>query len=382
MVLQVYKIDKKNRTRKKNKNKMAAEHFYYYVEDIIKHLQKGVGKYKQSTIKQSKHPKTIEFKQKLIDLGWSPTYVIRTFMNLQDKYLDNWPYHLLIQEMFSRYIRLQGWKNTIHESLMGIGLREDIAMKLEIILEPLLDSSYTHEQILDIAIEYLLGRYDPLTPPTARFLHHPEIINEWFEIKVKDKSYLICNIPYYCNDKIVKKVIDTHLIPSNNYDYYFHATSWNGSNNIMKRISRSAGRFCLDFGKQPGFYLGTTLKDSIQWCTRQQQLWSNETSILIFQIPKELPPTISIKYIEGDEWIAVTKESRECDDKDNEIESLWDYDLLYGNMVSNPINVRNRDALPTTHTPPKQQLVGKTDKAERFLQRCLIGCIYFQKNNE
>lgn len=360
---------------------MAVEHFYYYVEDIIKHLQKGGGKRKLSTIKQSNHPESIQFKQKLIDLGWRPAYVIRTFMNLQDIHLANWPHPLLIQEMFHYLIRVQGWKNTIHESLMRIGLREDVAINLETILEPLLDSSYTHEQIVDIAIEYVLGRYDPITPPTARFLYHPEMTNEWFDITVKRHSYHICNIPYYCTDNMVKNAINQQLVPLDDDDYYFHATSWDGSKKIMTRIQRNAGRFCLDFGKQPGFYLATTIDDGIEWCRRRQQNWSKETCILIFQIPKELPPTISLKHIEGDEWIAITKESREYDDKENEIESLWDYDLLYGNMVSNPIHVRNGDALPITHHPPKQQLVGKTDNAERFLQRCLMGCIYFQKNN-
>ena len=58
------------------------------------------------------------------------------------------------------------------------------------------------------------------------------------------------------------------------------------------------------------------------------------------------------------------------------------YDLLYGNMVSNPIAVKECRELPKPHVPSKQQLVGRTDTAERFLQNCLMGCFYFQKNRE
>jgi len=375
-----YKIDRKNKTRKnkKRKNKKMTEHFYYYVKDIIERLHGG-GKRKLSNTKRS-NKESKEFKEKLVEFGWNPEYVNHTFRYLTDKLLQNWPHHVLIEELFRELIEEQGWKNTIHESLMGIGIRQDVAIKLETILEPLLDSSYTHEQLLDIAIEYILGNYDPITSSNTRFLYSPEIINIWTEIEIKGKPYHVYNIPYYCNDNIAKKEIENNLIPLDGYQYYFHATSWKGSNQIMKRIDRMNGRTCLDFGKRPGFYLATRIEDSVEWCIKNKERWSKEISILVFRIPKELPSTIVIKHLEGDEWTAITKESRECKDKENEIETLWDYDLLYGNMVSNPSAVKERRELPKTHTPPKNQLVGRTDVAEKFLQSCLIGCFYFQKN--
>jgi hypothetical protein len=373
-----YKIDRENKTRKKKK---MVEHFYYGSKDIIERLHIGGGKRKIS-IKTRSDKESNKFKKTLIELGWNPEYVNHTFRYLTDKLLQNWSDDSLIEEIFGEFIEEQGWKNTIHESLMGIGIREDVAMKLETILEPLLDSSYTHEQLLNIAIEYILGDYKPIAPESARFLHSPEVINEWSDITINRKKYPIYNIPHYCNHKIVKKEIENNLSMSDDYQYYFHATTWKGSNQIMKRIDHGVGRTCLDFGKRPGFYLATTIEDSIEWCTKKMGIWSNETSILVFRIPTILPSTIALKHIKENEWIAVTKESRECKDKMNEIESLWDYDLLYGNMVSNPTAVKERRELPKTHGEPKQQLVGKTDTSDRFLQSCLMGCFYFQKNRE
>jgi hypothetical protein len=370
-----YKIDRKNKTRK---NKKMTEHFYYYVKDIIERLHGG-GKRKLSNTKRS-NKESKEFKEKLVELGWNSEYVKHTFRYLTDKMLQNWPHHVLIEELFGELIEEQGWKNMIHESLMGIGIREDLAIKLETILEPLLDSSYTHEQLLDIAIEYILGNYEPITSANTRFLYSPEILSIWTEIEIEEKPYHIYNIPYHCNNNIVKKEIEDNLILSDEYQYYFHATSWKSSNQIMDYIDRSSGRTCLDFGKRPGFYLATRIEDSVEWCIKNKARWSNETSILVFRIPKELPSMIKLKHLEEDEWMAITKESRECKDKENEIRQLRRYDLLYGNMVSNPTAVKERRELPKTHTPPKDQLVGRTDIAEKFLQSCLIGCFYFQKN--
>jgi hypothetical protein len=359
-----------------------VEHFYYPIGEIIERLQIGGGKRKLSNTIRLKNKESTKFKEKLVELGWTPEYVNDTFHYLTDTLLQNWPQHVLIKGLFKIIIRNQGWKNTLHESLLGIGLCDDVVMKLVTILEPLLDSCYTHIQLLDIAIEYILEKYKTISPPNARFLYNPEVISMWSEIKIKEKSYSIYNIPYFCDNKIVRKEIKDNLIHSDEYTYYFHATSWRGSTQIMKRINRTYGRTCLDFGKNPGFYLATTIKDSIEWCKKNKLYWGNESSIIVFRIPNELPPTISIKHLKDGEWVAITKESRECENEKEEIETLCDYDLLYGNMVRNPTAVQERRELPQTHQPPKQQLVGRSDAADRFLQSCLIGCFYFQKNDE
>ena len=150
----------------------------------------------------------------------------------------------------------------------------------------------------------------------------------------------------------------------------------------MDAVSHDAGRACRDFGVKPGFYMSTTIEDCIEWCVNNSDRWSNETAILVFQIPNPLPTDIRIKYIEGEEWTAITKESRECKQEIVELKALRGYDLLYGNMVRNTYNVRKGINTPKPHRPPKKQLVGKTDKADEFLHRCLVGCVYFQKSNE
>lgn len=377
-----YKIDRIKKTRKKTPRHKMTEHFYYDMSEIIERLQRGGGRSKMNvSSKGSRNKESSKLKETLISLGWNPDDVYHMFRNLTDKLLQNWPHSVFIQQLFGEMIDTQGWKHTIHESLVGIGMREDVAMNMEIILKPLLDSSYTHEQVLNIAIEYLLGKYEPTSQVHAQFLYHTDIIGEWSDIKIKENTYQMYNIPYYCTQPNGKKEIQKNLPFSNEFTYYYHATSWRSSTHIMDAIDRSHGRTCLDFGKRSGFYLATSLEDSIDWCNKNRFRWSNETCILIFRIPNELPHTVKQKHLEGDEWVAITKESRECNDKENEIRELRKYDLLYGNMVRNPNAVKQGTELPQPHSPPKQQLVGRTDSAEQFLQSCLLGCFYFQKHH-
>jgi hypothetical protein len=249
-------------------------------------------------------------------------------------------------------------------------------------LNPLLDSSYTYEQVLEIGVEYLLGFYNPITLPDISFPVKPQVVNNWFKYK-KYKEYKEINVYNIHDDNTnLNSAINSALTQLNNIDrkLYFHSTSWKSSNSIMKRITRQTGRHCLDFGIYPGFYLSDNYTESIDWAIKNMKRWHNEAAIMIFAIPVVYPNSIKYKELQNNEWIQVVKESRECKQTTSEIELIHKYDLLYGDMLYNVNQVKNGTEFPKTHTPPKKQLVGRTDKAEKFLYRCLVGCIYIQKH--
>lgn len=108
--------------------------------------------------------RTVHWLRKFIQLGWREDFVTSTFSSMNDSLLGNWPDLVLIEMIAKEWIEKHDFVNTIHESLEGIGLRPEVAMELEGVVEPLLGSSYTHTQVLDVAIEYLLGHYAPLYP--------------------------------------------------------------------------------------------------------------------------------------------------------------------------------------------------------------------------
>ena len=365
-------------------NSYSDDHFYHDISTILRGSGRGI-KRTRSNRKRRQHSRrgTMRWFQTLVDQGWREEYISSTFGHMNDALIRNWPDSLLTKEIFRRLIHQQGWLGSIQESLLGIGLRQDVAEQMEHILSPLLESSYTTIQLLDQAIEHVQGKYVPITPPFTTHLVHPDSINEWLSYSPSTKKTItMYNVSYSCDDPNATRQIETALsmLPvSFVSSHYFHATSWNSSQSILKRINRLKGRFCLDFGIFPGFYLSTTILDCLNWCVKNNRKWGNEVEILLFSIPDNRPLPIRTLHLEGEEWKHVTKESRECSQQEDDVEQLDDYDLVFGNMLQNPEKVRLRVEIPKTHSPPKKQLVGRTDMAERFLYECLSGCIYFQK---
>jgi len=357
------------------------DHFQNDIQTIIEYSQHGssrlVSKRKRNNIQ---HIYTTQLLNRLVALGWRPEYIIETFPHINDSLIRNWPDTLLIEGLFKEKHREYGFKNSIKESLEGIGLRNDVARKLQTILTPLLGTSYTDTQIIDIAIEYILGKYIPITSDTTVFLLYPAVINKWTTYS----NYHVYNIPCQCTSSNTKRLLNhtLEIVPNINHsnnEYWFHATSWKSSLHIMEYIDHTVGRPCLDFGVKTGFYMTSEIDTCIEWCIKNKKRWSHETSIVIFSIPKILPSNIRRKILEGEEWMQVTKESRECAQQTMEIKKIRGYDLIDGNMVSNAHDIFHKIAEPITHVPPKRQIVAKSDVADRFLQECLIGCVYFQK---
>jgi hypothetical protein len=357
------------------------EELYYHVEYILEHCGAGAKSFSKSI---KTHPRVIteQFQNRLLELGWRPEYIRTQFQNMTDRLLNTWSYDVLIDKLFQKVIEHQGYLGSIKKSFIGIGLKEDVAEHLSDIVSPLINSSYTYEQVLHTGIKYLLGYYDPIASDTATHLIYPEFINGWKKKQFEDKTVQIYNIPVPCYTRKSLILIESALknLPKNNVDkqYYFHATSWGSSIDIFRSIERFAGRTCLDFGITPGFYLAHNIMDSIEWCSKNHKRWHNETCIIIFSLPKILPKYIKYKELIGEEWVQVTKESRQCK-KMNELQMIRKYDLFYGDMVLNINGVKYSNETPIPHTPPKKQLVGHSPNADMFLHKCLVGCIYFQK---
>lgn len=362
---------------------------YPDVDQILKQIQYGCG---YSVSRQTKsRTDIIKMMNHLIRMGWRSDYVAHIFGSRNDTMIQGWPNDsIFIEHFFKEEIQRQGYILSLRTSLLRLGLREDVAVRLESILSPLLGSCYTDTQVMDVGIEYLLGQYDPISDPTATHYIEPLSISTWIPYRHRythnstvSKPIMIYNIPYKCTshnaiEHFRRAILSfPHLRPY--YTYYFHATSWDNTFNILYKINRFRGRHCLDFGIFPGFYLSCEVNDCITWCVKNRKRWNHETAILLFYLPDTLPTHLAFKHLTGMEWTNVTKESRECLQKEYEIGTIQKYDLLYGDMVSNPRQVKKDHILPVPHYPPKTQLVGRSDVTDQFLHDCLVGCVYFQK---
>lgn len=359
-------------------------HYNHDTDALLEYLQHGgtSSVYARLANRSQTRTRTKRIIHKFIEYGWKKTFIATLLNRMTDRFIPHGNDELYMEQLMKALAAQQGIQGSIYDSLRTLGVRDEVALKVEYVLEPLENTCYSESQLLDIAIEYLTGKYKPITPPTTTHPIEPSKLNVWFPYTYQEKSLLLYNIPHRCNtNQVVRQFANAlRMVPLDGQpDILFHSTSWGSTYSIMDAVSHDAGRACRDFGVKPGFYMSTTIEDCIEWCVNNSDRWSNETAIFIFKIPNPLPTDIQIKYIEGEEWTTLTKESRECKQEIVELKALRGYDLLYGNMVRNTYNVRKGINTPKPHRPPKKQLVGKTDKADEFLHRCLVGCVYFQK---
>jgi len=390
------RVPKTQKARKglSNNDNLDDDYAYHYydMDEILHYLQHGgvSGVYPRLANRSPSRKRTKQIIRKFIQYGWEKDPITTLLERMTDRFLPHGNDELYMEDLMKTLAAQRGLQGPVYDSLRALGVRDADARKVEYVLEPLEDTCYTDSQLLDIAIEYLTGKYKPITPPTTTHPIEPSRTNVWIPYKHYEKSLFIYNIPYRCHTEQASQQFANALrtiprIMDGQSDFRFHSTSWGSADSIMDAINHDVGRKCLDFGLRPGFYMSTTPEDCIEWCIYNADCWSNETAIFIFQIPNPLPTDIRIKYIEGEEWTSITKESRMCKTPvpvpvpTLELRALRGYDLLYGNMVRNTYNVRMGINVSKTHHPPKKQLVGKTEKADEFLHRCLVGCLFFQK---
>jgi len=128
--------------------------------EIMEELQKGGHTTGHSTRRHTTR-KTQLFNV-FIEKGWDPVFVRMQFRNLDDTMLREWPSHMFIEHWAKLYIRHYGLRRTIQTTLRSLGLTLEKTNELLPICRFLLGSSYTNIQIIDVAIEYAMGHYDPI----------------------------------------------------------------------------------------------------------------------------------------------------------------------------------------------------------------------------
>jgi len=159
-----HNITRKRITRKRmsdSESNSVDGTFYYPIEYILENSKLIDGAGITKSIKTIQRTYTDRFLNRLIELGWRQDYIQTTFPNMNDKLIQGWPENLLVETIFKEIINQQGFQDSLEKSFFNIGLQKEIGNYLSNILYPLLESSYTNEQILDAGIEYLLGNCTP-----------------------------------------------------------------------------------------------------------------------------------------------------------------------------------------------------------------------------
>lgn len=202
--------------------------------EIYEHLQSGG---------RGRLVKANPERSRLLDLfvkkGWDPEFLRVHFRKLGDKMLDEWVHWVFIQSWAKFYLRKVGLGKTMLDTLLGLGMTLETANKLVPICQSLAGSSYTDYQIVELTIDYALGKYDPISL-------------EYFITNAENRAPLLlsttaCSTTLEPEIDAEYKTLLAKEKEKGRTDIYFHATSWKSCLSILHGVSHGYGRTCLDF---------------------------------------------------------------------------------------------------------------------------------------
>ena len=351
----------------------------YSIDAIARLLQKGGG---VSRVRIRENPESTTIRQAFVSQGWSSQYVARTFARLTDRHVEEYTPLEFISEWAHYTISTLEDIEDLQDGLQSLGLRSEIIARLLTVVLPLQNTSYTNDQLLDIAIEYLLQETHPrIQPIRSGFFTEPDVVNTWFHDSSRTIAYMNINGPCLVQrrEEIISILSTIPTVTNSNLLFFYHTTSWHGTQNILTGLSHKVGRTCTDFGVLPGFYMSDTLQTSLEWGERNVENYSGQVGIVIFALPQLLPSAFRVCDLKDSDWVKITKKSRRCKNKKVELAELRGCHFVYGDMVANPGPVKKRSMEPATHIPPKKQFVSKHDLADEYLQTRIVACLYFQE---
>jgi hypothetical protein len=108
--------------------------------------------------------KSTEIKERFVQCGWQRSFIEAKLAKLDDSLLNGWKIDEFMEEYAKAEIHRPETYPTMKESMMEFGVCEEIAEHVQFVMEPLHNTCYTSSQMIDVALEYLVGRYAPLCP--------------------------------------------------------------------------------------------------------------------------------------------------------------------------------------------------------------------------
>ena len=395
-----------NRYYRYIKMSFIPDSFMYYFEQLFltgsgdygSIIGGGQEKYITASDKKLSYKKMNQIIDTFHQSGWKKNTIQKSLHGIHDRLLDD---HLLDDIVtpsfaYAQYHKI-GYKGSIYKTLIACGIYHIRAVQVEKALRTLYNSSYTYDQLMYIAIDYLLGYYKPLRNKETAYLF-PFSANTWNSLPSAPSKQII-NVEYPCMMNLYKNVSEVvQTIPYNKKTHrlFFHATNWEGCIHISNKINHMRGRKCLDFGYSPSFYVTPTLYDAVEWGGKRSGNFSHEVAIMIFIVPVNFKEQLDYMELTGELWKKVVVTSRRCrsdlhtqqlipghdiimkHNGDREMSELENKDMIYGAILQNPVQVLEKGSPPIAFR--KKQMASKSELADRYLQKCLFGAICFCKH--
>ena len=341
---------------------------------LTQHIEKRT---KYSKVTARRHKKQLEsFRLRLHNLGWRLSFLNSHIADDDSigEELDEQSEDILLEEYTKSWVP-EHWE-LVGDALYAAGLRRKVVRTLSDIVAPLVNTSYSRRQLVEIAIEYALGKYKKVMKKNQQYLIETPDTDVWVPNDTFNYVYNISSPD--------PSSVQLHTLPGIHAGgkLFFHATSCASAIYIATHgIAHLKGRGCLDFGIQPSFYMTPDIETAIDWCVKNKKRWSDEMCIIVYNIPLHdtLQAMSGRAYDTATaEWVRLVTSSRQCQEYSNDMDDL---DVVYGPMAANVKDITDENKMAKPHKPPKFQLASKSNKSDRYFGKHFAGTMFFKATN-
>ena len=113
------------------------------------------------------------------EMGWKKRFLKYKFRYLSDEHIQGLPIDFFIFKMVNFWFTRLEDNSHMEVAFRSVGLNEKVAKYLYRIYKPLKNTCYTHNQLLDMGVEHLLGCNSPLFGSSTH-----EVIQEILETEI------------------------------------------------------------------------------------------------------------------------------------------------------------------------------------------------------
>ncbi len=139
---------------------------YPEIKALIKYLKRGKesGIYTQETTNTKQRARTDRILHAMVQCGWKEEVVTTLLTNMTDQMIPFKRDQDFVEAFMKELAARDRQMDEVCDRLCRTGLREEAVKEIRRVMTPLEDSCYTTPQMVDVSIEYLVGRNKPMFP--------------------------------------------------------------------------------------------------------------------------------------------------------------------------------------------------------------------------
>ena len=139
---------------------------YPEIKALVKYLKRGKesGIYTQETTNTKQRTRTDRILHAMVQCGWKEEVVTALLTKMTDQMIPFKKDQHFIEAFLKELVVQDRQMDIVCDCLRRIGACEDAVKEIRRVMTPLEYSCYTHDQMVDVSIEYLVGRTKPMFP--------------------------------------------------------------------------------------------------------------------------------------------------------------------------------------------------------------------------